>query len=127
MGPQLTAASFDSNILIDALAGIDAARDEIRSTPDRWISRITWIEVMVGAKPATSAVVERFLNGFAVDEVTEAIARRAATIRRMNTRIKLPDAVIWASAQLNGRLLVTRNTRDFAAGTPGIHVPYTLS
>lgn len=127
MGPQLTAASFDSNILIDALAGIDAARDEIRHTPDRWISRITWIEVLVGATPATSAVVERFLGGFSVDEVTEAIARRAATIRRTNTRIKLPDAIIWASAQLNGRPLVTRNTKDFPAGTPGIHVPYTLS
>ncbi|MCB9736491.1 MAG: hypothetical protein H6745_28265 [Deltaproteobacteria bacterium] len=31
-----------------------------------------------------------------------------------------------ARAQIEGRLLITRNTRDFSASDPGIHVPYTL-
>ena len=36
------------------------------------------------------------------------------------------DAIILATAQIRGRVLVTRNTRDFPANMPGIRVPYTL-
>ena len=36
------------------------------------------------------------------------------------------DAVIWATAQTTGRLLVTRNTKDFPADDPGIREPYVL-
>jgi predicted nucleic acid-binding protein len=39
-------------------------------------------------------------------------------------RIKLLDAYIFATAQVNGSILVTRNTKDFPAQTPGIRVPY---
>ncbi|MGC1469505.1 MAG: VapC toxin family PIN domain ribonuclease, partial [Sphingorhabdus sp.] len=42
--------SFDSNIIIDALAGYDPARAEIDRATDydarAWISRAVWIEVM---------------------------------------------------------------------------------
>lgn len=41
-------------------------------------------------------------------------------------RIRLPDAIIWATADVGGLLLVTRNTRDFDASNPGICIPYTL-
>jgi predicted nucleic acid-binding protein len=40
--------------------------------------------------------------------------------------MKLLDAMILAAAQVNGAILVTRNTRDFPANMPGIRVPYTL-
>ena len=53
------------------------------------------------------------------------IARRAVELRRAH-RIKLPDAVIWATAQTTGRLLVTRNTKDFSPDDPGVRKPYTL-
>lgn len=36
------------------------------------------------------------------------------------------DALIYATARVHDAVLVTRNTRDFPPGTPGIHVPYTL-
>jgi predicted nucleic acid-binding protein len=39
-------------------------------------------------------------------------------------RIKLPDAIIWATARTSDRLLMTRNTKDFAADEPGVRVPY---
>jgi predicted nucleic acid-binding protein len=45
-------------------------------------------------------------------------------VRRIR-RIKLPDAIIWASAQEHGRILVTRNIKDFPATEPGVRVPYT--
>jgi predicted nucleic acid-binding protein len=38
--------------------------------------------------------------------------------------MKLPDAIIWAAAQSEDRILVTRNTRDFPAEDPGVRVPY---
>jgi hypothetical protein len=40
--------------------------------------------------------------------------------------MKLLDAMILATAQVNGAILVTRNTKDFPANMPGIRVPYTL-
>jgi len=40
-------------------------------------------------------------------------------------KIALPDAIIKATGVLAGRLIVTRNTKDFPAG-PGIRHPYIL-
>jgi predicted nucleic acid-binding protein len=36
------------------------------------------------------------------------------------------DAIILASALTRGRVLITRNTKDFPAEMPGIRIPYTL-
>lgn len=117
---------FDSNIIVDAFNGVEAAKTEIRRASRRWISRITWMEVMAGAPREALSVTESFLSRFSVREVDEEIARRAAAIRAERRTIKLPDALIWASAQVSGRILVTRNTKDFPARMPGIRVPYTL-
>ena len=35
-------------------------------------------------------------------------------------------AIVLASAQSTGRILVTRNITDFPAEMPGIRIPYTL-
>jgi hypothetical protein len=40
--------------------------------------------------------------------------------------MKLLDAFILATAQVNGAILITRNTKDFPVNMPGIRVPYTL-
>jgi hypothetical protein len=47
-------------------------------------------------------------------------------LRRERPRLKSPDAIILATAQIRGRVLITRNTKDFPAAMPGIRVPYTL-
>ena len=117
---------FDTVILIDALRDIDSAKKELLRQRRNWISRITWIEVMAGAHPDEAQLPEEFLRFFSVIELSEDIGRRAAMIRTQQRRIKLPDAIIWASAQTSGRILVTRNTRDFPAHMPGIRIPYTL-
>ena len=118
--------SFDSNILIDALNGNAVAHAEIARADRPWISRVTWIEVLSKERGGTLSVIERFLGGFAVDELDTHIAAHAAALRRERPRLKLADAVIWASAQVNHRILVTRNTKDFPAATPGIRVPKYL-
>lgn len=119
-------ALFDTNILIDYLKGIEPAEAELDRHRQRLISRVTWIEVQGGVRNAEEAdVAEMFLRDFEVIELTRAIAREAAEIRR-TTRIRLPDAVIWATARHESALLVTRNTKDFPADEPGIRIPYQL-
>lgn len=122
--------TFDSNIIIDALAGYDPARAEIDRATDfgsrAWISRVVWIEVMSKGEGEGLRRAEILLSGFGVDEVDAEIGRRAATLRRERPGLKAMDAIILATAQLRDRVLVTRNTKDFPAAMPGIRVPYTL-
>ena len=56
------------------------------------------MEVMVGANHDLEAGTRSFLSGFDIIAVDEVIAKRAVSLRR-SRRIKLPDAVIWATAQ----------------------------
>ena len=122
--------TFDSNILIDALLGYDVARAEIAAAADKgnrvWISRMVWVEVLSKGTTPQIKRATTFLAGFGMDEVDAEIAERAASLRRDRPRLKSPDAIILATAQLRGRILVTRNTKDFPAGMPGIRVPYIL-
>ncbi len=122
--------AFDVNIVIDALAGHEQARNEIRRAfafgTRAWVSRIVWIEVLSKGAPDELRGAERLLSGFAIDEVDAEIAERAASLRRDRPRLRLPNSVILASALVRGRVLVTRNTKDFPAEMPGVRIPYTL-
>lgn len=122
----MVAALFDSNIVIDHLRGHEKATAEIAKYDRRSISIITWIEVMSGAQTGDEAATSAVLAAFAIVPLEEKIAVRAVELRRVY-RMKLPDAVIWASAQTLGRLLVTRDAKNFPKNDPGIRVPYKLS
>ncbi|MEN2787421.1 type II toxin-antitoxin system VapC family toxin [Sphingomonas qilianensis] len=117
---------FDTNIVIDVLHNRPVAWAELRLATRSWISRMTWIEVMSGVPDTAGAETERFLGLFAMCEIEEGIARRAAALRHQRRGLKSPDAIILASAQHHGRILVTRNTKDFPVDMPGIRVPYSL-
>jgi predicted nucleic acid-binding protein len=101
------------------------ARTELRRYTTKAISIITWMEVMAGASRELETATRNFLGSFDVIAVDAEIAERAVILRR-DHRIKLPDAVIWASAQAQGMLLVTRNTKDFPVDDPGVRAPYQL-
>lgn len=122
--------TFDANIIIDALAGFEPARLEIRrassSGSRAWISRIVWIEVLSKGHDEALRRATILLSGFGVDELDGEIAERAALLRRERPRLKSPDAIILATALVRGRVLVTRNTKDFPVMMPGIRVPYIL-
>lgn len=118
-------ALFDTNILIDHLNAVPQARDELDRYETRSISVITWMEVLVGAPPDVEGATRAFLAGFSVVGLDDDIAARAVALRRRHG-IKLPDAIIWATADVNSLLLVTRNTRDFNPDHPGVRVPYNL-
>ncbi|MBR1276537.1 type II toxin-antitoxin system VapC family toxin [Bradyrhizobium sp. AUGA SZCCT0283] len=118
-------ALFDTNILVDYLNAVPEARTELQRYTKKAISIITWMEVMVGADHDLEGATRSFLSGFDVVAVDELVAERAVRLRRSH-RIKLPDAVIWATAQVHAMLLVTRNIKDFPAGDPGVRAPYKL-
>ncbi len=118
-------AVIDTNILVDYLQGVPDAANELAAYQAPAISVISWIEVMVGSSPQTEPSVRAFLASFEQLPISERVSELAVQLRKTN-RIKLPDALIWATAQANGCLLVTRNTRDFDPKAPGVRVPYVL-
>jgi predicted nucleic acid-binding protein len=116
---------FDTNILIDYLNAIPQAAEELDRYDTATISIISWMEVLAGARSAEAEATRRFLRGFQVIPLEAAVAERAVQIRKEH-RIKLPDAIIWATAETHSMLLVTRNTKDFPADAPGVRLPYTI-
>jgi predicted nucleic acid-binding protein len=118
-------ALLDTNILIDFLHAVPAAREEMNRYTDKAISIITWMEVMAGAPAPATQGTREFLDAFTLVELNEKIAERAVTLRREH-RLKLPDAIIWASAQVQAMLLVTRDTKGFPPDDPGVRMPYRV-
>lgn len=116
---------LDTNILIDYLKGLPEAAAEIEKSRDAAISIVTWMEVMVGVPEELEVSTREFLGHFALFQVTDLIAERAVSLRRAH-RLKLLDAIIWATADVNSLPLVTRNTKDFPATAQGIRIPYVL-
>jgi len=119
-------AVIDSDILIDFLQGVHQAKREIQQYSEKCISLISWMEVLSGAGAEEEEKRTRaFLGQFRVLAITIEIAEKAIQFRRIN-RLKLPDALIWATAEMEGCILVTRNSRDFDPKHPGIRIPYRI-
>jgi predicted nucleic acid-binding protein len=111
---------LDSNVLIDALAGLPHGRRvlrEARNRPEVWVvfSAITRIEVLgfPNLDGPQEAAIRSLLNEFDEVPISNAVVEQTILIRKA-VRIKVPDALIAASALVTQAILVTRNTSDFA-------------
>ncbi len=119
-------ACIDSDVLIDYFDGIPASAEELSRYGKLLISRISWMEVLVGARTLELRQVrENFLRSFKLIELDAAVARRAITLRQEH-HLRLPDAIVWASALVHRAILISRNTKDFPRDHPGVRVPYAL-
>ncbi len=117
---------FDTCILIDYLNGVESAKNEIELFDNKAISTITWMEVMVGEDKNPDVSIEQWLSQtFTIINLDQPISIKAVEIRK-SRKIKLPDAVIHATALVSERLLITRNTKDFSDSDPTIRIPYLL-
>jgi predicted nucleic acid-binding protein len=116
---------FDTCILVDRLRGVDAARIEIDACETPAISIVTRIEILAGGPAVAEAATRRLLAQFTTIPLDDEIAERTAGIRR-ETRLKLPDAVILATALGRGLTLVTRDEKAFGLEHPGVRIPYRL-
>lgn len=80
---------------------------------------------MIGASPVLEPATRSFIAGLDLINLNDGIAARAVEIRREH-RIRLPDAIIWTTADVGSKLLVTRNAKDCPSGAPGVRIPYIL-
>ena len=119
-------AVLDSDVLIDYLQGVPQAAVELARYRQPLYSVITFMELHCGARTAEQrAAVDVLLGTMTRVELSDAIARRAVELRQ-SLRLKLPDAIVLASAEEEGCFLVTRNTRDFPHGDLRVRFPYTV-
>src|SRR5271168_4201009 len=105
---------LDSNVLIDALAGLPHGvhvLQEARKRPEVSViySAITRIEVLgfPNLSDQEEAAVRKLLNEFEEVPISNLVIERTIHIRK-SVRIKIPDALIAASAETLQAIVVTR-------------------
>lgn len=116
-------AVFDTNILIDFLNGKPAAKQELEAYDKKFISIITYIEILVGSESdEETLLLKNFLSNFKLIPVNKNLSLLAVEARQ-KYKLKIPDAIIWASAETEETILVTRD-KVFPVNSPMVRVPY---
>jgi len=119
-------AVFDTNIIIDYLNGTRAADHEINLYKFKAISIITYIEVLVGIKDVKiKEKIKKFLETFEIIAIDQNIANQAIPLRQKH-KIKLPDALILATAENLNALLISRDSKAFGKEIPILRIPYKI-
>ena len=83
------------------------------------------MEVLVGVRESDAQTRDFLSTRFEVAPLDLSTAEIAIQLRRTH-KMRLPDAIIWATARVNDAVLVSRNTRDFHPDWQGIRIPYSL-
>ena len=101
---------FDAALSEKSLNFIEENLDETGS----FISIISKIELLGWQAPTPEAIrqVERFVNDSTIIPLTNDIADKAIDLEQ-GKKIKLPDAVIAATALVHDLTLISRNDDDF--------------
>ena len=117
-------AVIDSDVLIDYLQGVPEAKEEISRYSQPLYSIVSWMEVMCGADTDEERKsADALFKSMKRVDLSPDVAQKAVEERK---RLGLPDAAILASADCEGCILVTRNTRDFSEDDPRVRFPYSL-
>jgi toxin FitB len=104
-----------AELLVDTDACIDHLRG-VKRLPGAGrlgYSVITRAELLAGATSADEANVRRLLAGMDELPVDRRVADRAGLLRRDLPSLRMPDALIAATALVHSLTLHTKNSRDF--------------
>ena len=117
MGSPRVKYLIDTNVWIDAIVGRLDADIFLRLTVQaKWVgySAITRLELFgfPGLMADEEHKISHLLKNFSEVGIDSKTIDQAAMIRKV-MRIKIPDAIIAASAILTESALLTRNTDDF--------------
>jgi len=117
---------FDTNILIYLSKNILKPEDIV--SDQTAISIITKIEALgyPFKNPEEFEIISAICSALPVIPVTDAIAEATINLRR-KYRVKLPDALIYATALVENKPLLTNNVADFELLGNGVKLinPFT--
>jgi predicted nucleic acid-binding protein len=117
---------LDTNAAIDLLNGkqISPALDAELFRAKRYISVMTEIELYAFPRisPEEAEKIRRFLSRFTIVPLKKSVKQLTILIRRKNTKLKIPDAAIAATAVLFKATLLTSDTHLLKLGWPGLIV-----
>jgi predicted nucleic acid-binding protein len=122
---------IDTDILIDHFHQHSAAMHLINALVDTSdplaISVVTLTELLAGMRPGEEEKTEGLLDLFVLLPVDEFIGRQAAAYLRAfrkSHKIDFGDALIAATARLQGAELFTRNKKHYPMDDITVTVPY---
>ena len=105
---------IDTNVIIDFSNGIfsEKSKNFVADILNREpiISAVTQIELL--GFSIVSPPIEKFVRYTTIVGINDSVIERTIAIRK-HCRIKLPDAIIAATAWTNNLTLLTRNIADF--------------
>ena len=108
----------DTDVCLDHLAGL---RHLPRRAGRLGYSVLTRAELLAGSDEDSERNIRRLLAGMDEIPVDRRIADRAGFLRRDIPRLRMPDALIAATALVHSLPLQTKNTRDFKR-VPGLRL-----
>ena len=109
---------LDTNFVINYFKGIFS--DDAAKFTDSVINDLTYVSVITrmellssqSLKPKDEEVIKEFIFDSTVFSLEENIITKTILLRRTN-KIKLPDAIIAATAIVHNLQLITHNLKDF--------------
>lgn len=116
---------LDSNVIIYASNCLVDAENLVNEDSRYYISIISFIEVYAFdfVNLDEKKVIDDILRNVEIVEINREIADQAIIYRKNRTKkIKLPDAVILATAGLVNGVHITNNRRDFEGIDPTVSI-----
>lgn len=123
--PDIKKAVVDTNIIIYVLQGLEEAVNSMeifeQNEVELYFSTIVEAELFSFHQltDEQKIIIRELLNLGELIEVDSAVALQAAGFRALSRKkysrkMKLPDALVAATAFINSAVLITRNIKDFS-------------